>query len=182
MRAATEQGGGKRGRDGSRDGTFCGGFPGGGENVVWHATFWVGWARGEENGIEYGDFEKFLNFTFMGGVARGNAEGPRQLAMGPGPAKGAKLSGAVTADAKVSWSAEDDSERAGFEILWRETPDSRWTVCDFVAAAGETVLNGVSTDKHFFAVRAVGKNGARAIAVPTEMEGRPPPPPTPGQQ
>jgi hypothetical protein len=43
------------------------------------------------------------------------------------------------------------------------------------AAADETVLKGVSTDNHFFAVRAVGKNGARSIAVPTEIERRPPP-------
>jgi len=40
-------------------------------------------------------------------------------------------------------------------------------------------LKSVSTDNHFFAVRAVGKNGARSIAVPTEIERRPPPLPTP---
>jgi len=44
-----------------------------------------------------------------------------------------------------------------------------------VTAPGETVLKGVSTDNHFFAVRSVGKNGARSIAVPTEIERRPPP-------
>jgi len=41
-------------------------------------------------------------------------------------------------------------------------------------------LKSVSTDNHFFAVRAVGKNGARSIAVPTEIERRPPP--LPAQQ
>jgi hypothetical protein len=134
-----------------------------------------------ENGVEYGDFEKYLNFTFMGDVARDNAEALRQLALAPAPAKGAKLTGAVTPDAKVSWSAEDDPDRAGFEILWRETSEPRWTVCDFAAAPGETVLKGVSTDNHFFAVRALGKNGARSIAVPTEMERRPPPLPSPNK-
>jgi hypothetical protein len=135
-----------------------------------------------ENGIEYGDYEKFLNFTFMGNVARDNAEVLRQLAMAPAPPANARLKGAVTPDAKVSWAAEDDPERAGFEILWRETTDPRWHVYDFAASAGETVLKGVSTDNHFFAVRAVGKNGARSIAVPTEMERRPPPLPTPTKQ
>jgi hypothetical protein len=135
-----------------------------------------------ENGIEYGDFEKYLNFTFMGNVARDNAEALRQLALAPATPKSAKLMGAVTPDAKVSWSAEDDAERAGFEILWRETSDSRWQVYDFAASPGETVLKGVSTDNHFFAVRAVGKNGARSIAVPTEMERRPPPLPAPSKQ
>jgi hypothetical protein len=135
-----------------------------------------------ENGVEFGDFEKYLNFTFMGDVARDNAEALRQLALAPAPPIGAKLTGAVTPDAKVSWSAEDDPERAGFEILWRETTDPRWTVYDFAAAPGETVLKGVSTDNHFFAVRAVGKNGARSIAIPTEIERRPPPLPAPAKQ
>jgi Peptidase family M28 len=128
-----------------------------------------------ENGIEYGDFAKYVNASFLGDVARDNAEALGQLAMAPAPPSNARLTGAVTPDAKVSWSAEDDPERAGFEILWRETTEPRWQVFDFVSTPGETVLRGVSTDNHFFAVRAVGKNGARSIAVPTEIERRPPP-------
>ena len=135
-----------------------------------------------ENGIEYGDFEKYLNFAFMGEVARDNAEALRQLAMAPAPPKDAKLTGAVTPDAKVSWSAEEDLERAGFEILWRETSDPRWQVYDFAASPGETILKGVSTDNHFFAIRAAGKNGARSIAVPTEMERRSSPLPAASKQ
>ena len=131
-----------------------------------------------ENGVEYGDFVKFLNFTFIGDVARDNAEALRHLAMAPAPPANARLTGAVTPDAKVSWSAEDDAERAGFEILWRETTEPRWQVYDFVPSAGQSVVKGVSTDNHFFAVRAVGKNGARSIAVPTELERRAPPLPT----
>jgi hypothetical protein len=135
-----------------------------------------------ENGIEYGDFEKYLNFTFMGDVGRDNAEALRQLALAPAPPANARLAGAVTPDAKVSWSADDDPERAGFEILWRETSDSHWQVYEFAASPGETDLKGVSTDNHFFAVRAVGKNGARSIAVPTEIERRPAPLPSAPKQ
>ena len=128
-----------------------------------------------ENGVEYADYEKFLNFTFLGNVALYNAEALRQLAMSPAPPDKALLKGAVTPDAKVSWEASEDTERAGFEILWRETTEARWQVYDFVEKSGETVLRSVSTDNHFFAVRSVGKNGARSIAVPTEMERRGPP-------
>ncbi len=135
-----------------------------------------------ENGVQFGDFEKYLNFTFMGDVARDNAEALRQLALAPAPPTGSKLTGAVTPDAKVSWSAEDDPERAGFEILWRETSDPRWTVFDFASSPGETILKGVSTDNHFFAVRTVGKNGGRSIAVPTEIERKPPPLPSAPKQ
>jgi len=118
-----------------------------------------------DGGDEYGDRSQYLSYSFMGDVARDNAEALRELAIAPAAPTQGKLSGGITPDAKISWSAPDDPERAGFEILWRETTESRWHVYDFVAAAGETALKGVSTDNHFFAVRAVGKNGARSIAV-----------------
>jgi len=125
-----------------------------------------------ENGVEYGDYEKYLNFTFMGNVARDNAEVLRQLSMAPAQPTEVRLKGAVTPDAKVSWKAEEDSERAGFEILWRETTEARWKVFDFATDAGEHVLKGVSTDNHFFAVRSVGKSGARSVATPSQPEVR----------
>jgi hypothetical protein len=131
-----------------------------------------------ENGVEYGDHEKYLNFGFMGNVALDNAEALRELAMSPAPPRDSRLGGAVTTSAKVSWEADEDAERAGFEILWRETTESRWSVLQFAENASEVTLQNVSTDNHFFAVRSVGKNGARSIAVPTEMERRAPPLPT----
>ena len=135
-----------------------------------------------ENGIVYGDLEKYLNFAFMGNVARDNAEALRQLALAPATPTKVRLTGAVTPDAKLSWSAAEDADRAGFEILWRETTEARWSVYDFAASAGETVLKDVSTDNHFFAVRSVGKNGARSIAVIAEAERRAPPLPTTPKQ
>jgi Peptidase family M28 len=129
-----------------------------------------------ENGVEYGDFEKYLDFKFMGNVARANAEVLRVLSMAPAPPADVRLYGAVTPDAKLKWTADEDPERAGFEILWRETTETRWQVHDFVSDAGEHVLKGVSTDNHFFAVRSVGKNGARSIATPSQPEVRAAPP------
>ena len=127
-----------------------------------------------ENGREYGDLFKFMNFTFLGNVARANAEVLRQLALAPAIPADVTVSGGVTPDARIAWSAEEDPERAGFEVLWRETTEPRWVVYDFVPAAGETVLKGVSTDNHFFAVRSVGVNGARSIAAAAAL--KPPPP------
>jgi hypothetical protein len=118
-----------------------------------------------ENGVEYGDQMKYLNMEFAGHVARANGEALRQLALAPAVPANVKLSGGVTPDAKITWSAEEDPVRTGFEILWRETTEARWQAFQFVTSAGETALKGVSTDNHFFAVRSVGKNGARSIAV-----------------
>jgi len=118
-----------------------------------------------EAGREYGDVVKHLSFPFIGNVARVNAEVLRRLALAPAPPADVAIAGGVTPDAKISWSAADDPERAGFEVLWRETTDPRWSVYGFVAPAGETTLTGISTDNRFFAVRSVGKNGARSIPV-----------------
>ncbi|MGH9367424.1 MAG: M20/M25/M40 family metallo-hydrolase [Thermoanaerobaculia bacterium] len=127
-----------------------------------------------EEGREYGDWPSFLNLAFLGNVARANAETLRQLALAPAAPTEVAVSGGVTPDAKVGWSAPEDGERAGFEILWRETTEPRWSVYDFVPAAGEIVLQGVSTDNRFFAVRSVGRNGARSIPVAATL--KPPPP------
>jgi Zn-dependent M28 family amino/carboxypeptidase len=126
-----------------------------------------------EDGVQYGDLPQYLNFEFLAHVVRDNAEVLRELAMAPAPPAAATVSGAVTPDAKppalpwgseVSWRAPDDSARAGFEVLWRETTTPRWSVYNFVTTGSEYVLKGVSTNNHYFAVRAVGANGARSIA------------------
>ena len=127
-----------------------------------------------EDGREYGDLPKFLDFRFLGNVARVNAESLRALALAPAPPRDVALTGGVTPDSHLTWSADADPERAGFEILWRETTDPRWSAAVFVTSAGETVLKDVSTDNHFYAVRSVGKNGERSIAVAAEPR-RPPP-------
>ncbi|HEX7252532.1 MAG TPA: M28 family metallopeptidase, partial [Thermoanaerobaculia bacterium] len=129
-----------------------------------------------EDGREYGDLIRFLSFSFLGDVARVNAEALRQLALAPAAPSDVTISGGVTPDAVVSWTAEADPERAGFEILWRETTDPRWSVYSLAVSPGDSALKGVSTDNHFFAVRSVGKNGARSIPVAAKLK---PPAPRP---
>jgi hypothetical protein len=134
-----------------------------------------------EGGREYGDLVKFLNFSFLGDVARINAESLRRLALAPAAPAEVTLSGGVTPDAQLAWSAPADRERAGFEVLWRETTSPRWSVYQVVPPAGapapapafHVTLTGVSTDNHFFAVRAVGSNGARSLPVTAVL--KPPP-------
>jgi hypothetical protein len=125
-----------------------------------------------EDGVQYGDLPKFLNFDFMARVALYNAEVLRELARAPAAPTQVTIRGLVTPSAKISWTAPEDAERAGFEVLWRETTSPRWSVFELVKSAGETVLENVSTDNHFFAVRSVGKNGARSIPVAAKLPRR----------
>ena len=105
----------------------------------------------------------------MGNVAWDNAEALRELALAPAPPSEATVTHVprtAMGYAWIRWSATDDPERTGFEILWRETTEPQWSVYEFVPSGNEATLDGVSPDNHFFAVRAVGKNGARSLAVP----------------
>lgn len=126
-----------------------------------------------ENGVQYGDLIEHLDFPFIADVAAANQRLLAELAAAPAPPRTVQLGGAVTPSARILVEAADDPGRQGFEILQRETTEARWTVLRTVAAPGETVLEGVSTDNEFFAVRSVGKNGHRSIAVPVTPAPRP---------
>jgi len=95
-------------------------------------------AHGKRRRVRRSD--EVSEFYVHGQRGTDNAEALRQLALAPAPPRDIKLGGGISPDAKLTWSADDDANRAGFEILWRETTDPRWQVYDFVAAGTEYVL------------------------------------------
>jgi len=127
-----------------------------------------------EDGVEYGDLPKFMDFDFLAAVARTNAEAARRLANAPLPPSSVIADGAVKPDTTIVIEAPDDPLRAGFEILTRDTTEPRWTVLRRIDAAGSQVLTGVRIDDAFFAVRSVGRNGERSIAIGAKPKPRTP--------
>jgi len=149
-----------------------------------------------ENGIEYGDLVKFMDFDFVARTAEIVAKTLGEMANAPASPRKVTLGGAVTPSAEIFLEGNKDPERAGYEILWRETTEARWSVlraADASAAAAPAppspspsssfaenpslVLSQISTDNHYFAARSVGKNGRRSIAVPAVAAVRRPPAP-----
>jgi hypothetical protein len=126
-----------------------------------------------EDGVRYGDLVEFMDFPFIAEVASLDQLLMAELAAAPAPPKSAVLSGAVTPSAKIAIEAADDAQRQGFEILRRETTETRWSVLRTVAQPGTVTLANTSTDNEFFAVRSVGRNGRRSLAVPCVPESRP---------
>jgi hypothetical protein len=117
-----------------------------------------------ENGVEFGDLQKFMDFEVLSAVARVNAASLDRLGNAPVPPAEATVEGAVAPAATVTFAAPDDPERAGFEILERDTAEARWKHLADAAAPGSYTVP-VTIDDAFFAVRSVGKNGIRSIAV-----------------
>jgi hypothetical protein len=116
-----------------------------------------------ENGIEYGDLPKFVNFDYVAGVARLNAATLASLASAPAPpGKVRLLTKELQNDSTLTWEASPRA--AGYEVLWRPTASSDWDHAQAVGNVTRATLNQ-SKDNVIFAVRAVDKEGHRSLPV-----------------
>ena len=116
-----------------------------------------------ENGVEYGDLPKFVNFDYIAAVARINAATLASLASAPAPPANVHLlTRQLQNDSTLTW---DASPRAsGYDVLWRATTSPEW---DHVQAAGNVtqVTLPMSKDNVIFAVAAVDREGQRSLPV-----------------
>ncbi|HEV2883699.1 MAG TPA: M28 family metallopeptidase [Pyrinomonadaceae bacterium] len=116
-----------------------------------------------ENGIQYGDLLQFVDFNYIGNVARVNAAALAALALAPARPKNVGLVTArLTNDTDLKWEANKEPDLAGYEIVWRETTSPVWTGSRFVGKVTSFTVLGMSKDNYFFGVRAVDKAGYRS--------------------
>ncbi|HEY0341558.1 MAG TPA: M28 family metallopeptidase [Steroidobacteraceae bacterium] len=116
-----------------------------------------------ENGIEYGDTLKFVDFDYVARVARLNAVALAALAAAPAPPAAVKV---VTTNldnnTTLKWGAAEGA--SGYEVIWRETSDPNWEHVKNVGDTTTTTLE-ISKDNVIFAVRAVDKAGHKSLPV-----------------
>jgi hypothetical protein len=118
-----------------------------------------------ENGVEYGDLAKFVDYDYVAHVARLNAATLAALASAPAaPANVHLLTKDLENDSTLTWEASPGGLAAEYEVLWRTTTSSEWEHSQNVGAATRATLP-LSKDNVIFAVRAVDKAGHRSLAV-----------------
>ena len=119
-----------------------------------------------ENGVEYGDLPKFVDFDYVARVARLNAAALASLAAAPPPPENVHLLvKQLENDSTLTWDASPGA--AGYEVLWRPTSSPEWEQVERVGNVTRATLK-VSKDNVIFAVRAVDAHGHRSLAaVPT---------------
>jgi Zn-dependent M28 family amino/carboxypeptidase len=116
-----------------------------------------------ENGIEYGDLPKFVDFDYVSKVARLNAATLAALASAPAPPTNVKIvTKDLVNDSTLKWSAAAGA--TSYEIVWRATSAPDW---EHVQAAGNTTQTTMklSKDNVIFGVRAVDNEGHRSLTV-----------------
>jgi hypothetical protein len=116
-----------------------------------------------ENGIEYGDLPKFVNFDYVAGVARLNAATLASLAAAPPAPQNVRiLTKELVNDSTLSWQASPGA--AGYEVLWRATSSPNWERAQDAHDTTRITLPQ-SKDNVIFAVRAYDKEGHRSLPV-----------------
>ena len=118
-----------------------------------------------ENGVEFGDLPKFVNFDYVANVARLNAATLASLASAPAPpAKVRLLTTKLENDSTLTWEQPPGGRVASYEVLWRATTSPEW---EHVRAVGNVTRATLpmSKDNVIFAVRAVDNQGHRSLAV-----------------
>jgi Zn-dependent M28 family amino/carboxypeptidase len=116
-----------------------------------------------ENGVEYGDLLKFVNFEYVAAVARLNAATLASLASAPAPPGNVRLdTSKLDNDSTLVW--EPASKAASYEIVSRATSAPDWEHAQSVGDVTRATLK-VSKDNVIFAVRAVDNKGHRSLPV-----------------
>lgn len=117
-----------------------------------------------ENGVQYGDLERFVDFEYVARVAHLNAAIVRSLGSAPRPPTAVQMdTSELSADTRLFWSQSPGAIR--YEVVMRPTHAADWTSVRDAGAATELLLPAISKDDWLFGVRAIGAGGDASIPV-----------------
>jgi hypothetical protein len=118
-----------------------------------------------ENGIEYGDLAKFVDYDYVANVARVNAAALASLASAPAsPAKVRVLTKGLQNDSTLVWEASPGGMASGYLVLWRDTGAADWEHAQAFGNVTQATVP-VSKDNVVFAVQATDSKGHRSLPV-----------------
>jgi len=120
-----------------------------------------------ENGVQFGDLLKYVDFNYVANVARLNAATLATLASAPPPPAEVKIiTRNLDNDTTLTWQPGPGAPiGTQYRIVWRSTASPMW---QSAAAVGKvtTVTLPVSKDNVIFGVEATDEAGHRSVAVP----------------
>jgi Peptidase family M28 len=118
-----------------------------------------------ENGIEYGDLPKFVDYDYVANVARVNAATLAELASAPLPPQKVRIeTKELVNDSTLVWEPPADNRAVGYEVLWRATSAPDWEHSQPVGKGTWATLS-VSKDNVIFAVESIDDTGHKSQPV-----------------
>lgn len=116
-----------------------------------------------EDGIEYGDVLKHVNFEYVKKLTAVNAINLAAIAWGPPAPENVEIGGIVEPSTKLKW--DKIAGAKGYKIYWRDTTSPTWDNYRYVGNVLQYTLEGIVIDNYFFGVSAVGENGHESPVV-----------------
>ena len=122
-----------------------------------------------ENGKEYGDLPKFVDYEYCANVGRINAAAMSTLARAPQPPENVGvLTSQLGYDTVLRWTKNPEPDLAGYLVRYRQTSAPLWEKAVFTIDT--TITLKVSKDDYLFGVQGVDKEGnAGLYTVPRPM-------------
>jgi len=122
-----------------------------------------------ENGTEYGDLLKFVDFDYVARVARLNAATMAVLASAPPPPTDARIvTRNLDNNTTLKWShGAGAPEGTQYEVVWRETTAHDWQRSIAAKPGEQSITLPISKDNVILGVRAVDGVGRSLALVPT---------------
>ena len=126
-----------------------------------------------ENGIEYGDLPKFVDYQYVATVARLNAATLASLASAPAPPASVQIdTRGLTNDTTLTWQPSPGGLATKYQILWRDGDQPYWQHAMNVPDGSTSITLPISKDNVIFAVRALDAKGHASLPVVPRPSGR----------
>jgi hypothetical protein len=115
-----------------------------------------------ENGIEYGDLPKYVDYDYVANVARLNAATLAELASAPGAPQNVRIeTKELVNDSTLVWDPPADGRAMGYEVLWRATSAPDWEHSQSFGKVTRATLP-VSKDNVIFGVQSIDDAGHKS--------------------
>lgn len=115
-----------------------------------------------ENGIEYGDLPKYVDYDYVANVARLNAATLAELASAPGAPQNVRIeTKELVNDSTLVWDPPADGRAIGYEVLWRATSAPDWEHSQSFGKVTRATLP-VSKDNVIFVVQSIDEAGHKS--------------------
>src|SRR5579862_4020421 len=118
-----------------------------------------------ENGVQFGDLPKFVDYEYVSDVAKLNAATLASLASAPAPPANVHIiTKELENDTTLNWDASPAATATAYEVVWRATTSPEWEHAQNVGNVMRTTMK-MSKDNVIFAVRALDAAGHRSLPV-----------------
>jgi len=123
----------------------------------------------KENGIEFGDLPKFIDYEYLRKNTALNLANLANLAKAPSVPEKVKIEVKnLSNSTSLSWQAPKTGKAKGYYILMRETTSPIWQKKIFTKENEMTLP--FSKDNYFFAVQSVNESGNESLPVIPEIK------------